>query len=177
MTAYCLGMQEQPSGYYDYWPTTPLKKPLLLAGDDDALIRRVAFCVASMNGWRLTLIDDLLQHRCGLTARAYQAENGRAEASHACEQALKSAWLKGPPAVIGLPAGWAPKRVNRRLWRRKEATLLVVEARPALTKSVAAKALRPLDEGVIYRADAIVGLPHSPRDSLINDRILHALGL
>lgn len=168
---------EQHVGYYDYWPTVPLTKPLLLAGDDDTLIRRAAFCVSSMNGWRLTLVDDLLQHRCGLTARAYQAEHGRADAQQVCEQALESAWLKGPPAVIGLPAGWVPKRVTRRLWRRKDATLLVIEARPTLTKSVEDRALRPLDERVVYRADAIVGLPRSPRDSLINERILHALGI
>ncbi|MEO0813196.1 MAG: hypothetical protein AAFY60_10070, partial [Myxococcota bacterium] len=157
--------------------TVQLERPLFIAGENDGLIRRAAFTLSSLNGWRLTLIDDLLQHRCGLTAHAYRAENGRRDAEHACEQALKSAWLKGPPSVIGLPAGWVPKRVMRRQWRRQEATLVVVESRPKLPPEMDSDAKRALDERAVYRADAIVGLPRSPSDTLINERILHALGL
>ncbi|MEM6732920.1 MAG: hypothetical protein AAF658_15295 [Myxococcota bacterium] len=169
-------MQDYESGYYDYWPTQPLLRPLMIAGVDDALIRRVAFTVSSLNGWRLTLIDDILQHRCGLTARAVRAESGRTEADQLCEQALKSAWLRGPPSVIGLPAGWVPKRVTRRLWKRSDATFIVVEARPKLPRPLGSKAVAELDERIVYRADTIVGIPERASDSTINERVLDVLG-
>ncbi|MEO1172458.1 MAG: hypothetical protein AAFX94_10465, partial [Myxococcota bacterium] len=136
-------------GYYDYWPSRPLERAVVLTGVETGLLRRVAFAISSLNGWRVSLIDDLLQHRWGMDASALAAEFGHRERDVHCERALESAWAGGPPGVVALPGRWLPKSLRRPSGTGLDATVVLVESSPATTT---------LDE-LPLRVDGVMRIP------------------
>ncbi|MEM6531811.1 MAG: hypothetical protein AAF654_04275 [Myxococcota bacterium] len=151
-------------GYYDYWPSRPLERTIVLSGIDNGLVRRVAFAISSLNGWRVSLIDDLLQHQWGMDASALGAEFGHRERDLHCERALDSAWSAGPPGVVALPARWLPRALRRPAGTGLDATIVLVES---------SDEPRTLDE-LPLRVDGILRVSKDATNGFMSERI-HAI--
>lgn len=101
------------SGYYDWNPTEPLPRPLVLTGFLGARLGKVASVLSGLTGWRLVDLPRGVEHRAGTTLGALVlAEGTDAVATHETvllEQALRVP----PPPVIALGHRTLLDRSNR----------------------------------------------------------------
>ncbi len=113
------------SGYYDWTPSVPLSRPVVLTGFLGARQGRVANVLSGLTGYRLVDLPRGVEHRAGMTLGALVIAGGlQAVAEH--EKALLKQALRIPPApIVALGHRTLLERPNRGLVSQ-EATLVYV---------------------------------------------------
>ncbi len=114
------------SGYYDWAPSVPLSRPLVLTGFLGSKLGRVANVLSGLTGYRLVDLPRGVEHRAGKTLGALVVAEGiQAVADH--ETALLKQALRVPPApIVALGHRTLLERSNRGLVSQ-EATLVYVQ--------------------------------------------------
>lgn len=157
----------QPSSsYYDYWPSSPLQRPVLIGGPDLRLTRRGAFSVSSLNGYPLTLVEDLMRHRAGLSAEELRQELGSTVYNEVCTTIVTQALRESSPHVIALPAAWVPSGSTS--FDGTTSIALYYNASSSLDSD---ENLARFDRW----ADGVISVPSRIGDSALSTRILEAI--
>lgn len=160
-------------GYYDYWPQTSLVKPLVLCGIEDRLVRRTAFAVAALNGWPVTLLDDVIRHRVALSAAEVCQQLGGEACSRVCQAILTDVTRQQPYHVIALPAAWLPPLAGESALFNARMTLLAIYTlgAPDIEHQDGLASLAELNRV----ADNVVSVAPHLSDATLNRRILELL--
>lgn len=103
------------SSYYDWAPSVPLSRPLVLTGFLGAKLGKVANVLSGLTGYRLVDLPRGVEHRAGKTLGALVVAEGlQALAEH--ETALLKQALRIPPRpIVALGHGTLLDRSNRAL--------------------------------------------------------------
>ncbi len=157
---------EPSSTYYDYWPTSTLQRQVLLGGHDLRLVRRGAFSVSSLNGYPVTLVEDLMRHRAGLSAEELLNELGTTVYDEVCTTIVSQAVRESPPHVIALPAAWVPS--DRASFDGTTSIALYYNETSSLDLD---ETLARFDRW----ADGVISVPARIGDSALSTRILEAI--
>lgn len=93
------------SGYYDYYPTHQLYRPLVLVGFVNAINRKVAHHLSSVSGLPAVHLDDLVQHELGASSHEIITGRGLKGWREVENRVLGKAISSSPHSIISLGEG------------------------------------------------------------------------
>lgn len=103
------------SGYYDWAPSVPLDRPVVLTGFLGARLGRVANVLSGLTGYRLVDLPRGVEHRAGKTLGALVVAHGISAVAEHEAALLKQALRVPPPPIVALGHRTLLDRSNRSL--------------------------------------------------------------
>lgn len=103
------------TGYYEYGATRSLARPLALVGFVNHVTRAAANALSSTTGLPLRLLDDLVEHRLGMSVTDVLVSLGLPAWRRAETEELQNVVRSQPHAVIALGEGALAEPANAEL--------------------------------------------------------------